>query len=553
VKHKRFFSILAVALILSLLMVVVPAVPASAAPLIFLGDEKGEVGDIITINGTGFIISPHDQRYDIYFCQNELDVGDELDYYDHYYELVRDVYTDPSGSFFPDRLITIPAVLNDGDKSADVQGGIYYFYVTGGGQYVIEAYAEFIVIGITDYSPTKGPVGTEVELSGVGFDGNDEIQFSYDGDHIEVASGGGDRRFRSNGSFTSRVAIPESPAGAHTLTVEDDAGHSGQVEFTVEPQIILSPSPASVGDEVTITGTGFGEDSDIIVYFDGDVIYITGDYDTNNCGSFQASFIVPELVSGTYLAEVEDEEFNLAEAELEVGPGLEISPVTSAETPGYVGDTVELSGSGFLPSHELTITYASTPTAFTTTSLSDGSFSYSFTVPASAAGEHAITVSDGVSVKGVSFFMESTPPEAPEPLLPERDAKADSETEFDWTEVSDASMPITYELQVSTNSQFTADAILVNKIEVPTSTYTLTEDEALESTGEDAPYYWRARAKDAAYNHSDWSSGTPFTVGGGFHMPGWLTYTLIALGAVFIFFLGLWLGRRSTTSEDYYY
>jgi len=554
VKHNRFFSILAVAVILSLLMVAIPAVPASAAEVISLDVEKSEVGDLVTIDGTDFLESiegtpPH--YVDIYFSGDALDVGDEINHYNNVYEIVKSyVPTNEDGEF--SKAIEIPAVLNDSKESADVQGGTYYFYVTYLGAEVIEAYAEFTVIGITDLSPIKGPVGTEVEISGVGFDGNDDIQVLYAGDSIGIASGGGDRRFKANGSFTSRVEIPESIAGEHTLTVEDDGGHSGQVKFTVESQITLSPAPASAGEEVTITGTGFGEDADLIVYFDGDVVYITGDYDTNDCGGFEARFVVPELGPGTYLVEVEDEFFNIAEAALDVGPGLDISPVTSAEAPGNVGDTVELSGNGFVASHELIITYASEPVEFTTTSLTDGSFTYSFTVPPSPAGEHAITVSDGTSTKGVSFFMESTPPEAPASLLPEMDTKADSKAEFDWTDVSDASLPMTYQLQVATNGQFTADSILVSKIELTTSTYTLSDEEELESVGEEAPYYWRVRAKDAASNQSEWSSGTRFTVGVSFSMPGWLLYLLIAIGAIGVFILGYWLGRRSATSEDYW-
>jgi hypothetical protein len=555
VKCKRFFSILTVAVILSLLMVAIPTIPASAASVISLDVEKGEPGDIITISGTDFLASvegtpPH--YVDIYFSSDALDVGDELDYYDHFYEAVKEyVPTDEEGEF--SKTIEIPAVLNDSKNSVDVQGGTYYFYVTYLGEDLIQAYAEFTVIGITDFNPTKGPVGIEVELSGVGFDGNDDIKVAYDGESIDIASGGGDRRFKSNGSFTSRVEIPASVAGLHTLMVEDDAGHSGQVKFTVQPKITLSPSPVSSGAEVTITGTGFGNDSDLIVYFDGDVVYIKGDYDTNGWGSFESTFVVPEMDPGIYLVEVEDEAFNLAAAEIEVGPGLDVSPVTSVLAPGHVGDTVELSGNGFQPNHELTITYSSEPVEFTTTSLSDGSFYYEFKVPASPAGEHAITVSDGTSTKGVSFFMEATPPEAPEPLLPEVDAKADSKAEFDWTDVSDASSPVTYEIQVSNNSQFTAESMFLYKIALTTSTYTLSEDEELSAVGEDTPYYWRVRAVDAASNQSDWSSATPFTVGNSFHMPSWLTYTLIAIGAVFVFFLGIWLGRRSTTSEDYYY
>jgi hypothetical protein len=553
VKHKRFFSILAVAVILSLLMVAIPAMPASATALVFLSVERGQVGDKITVEGSGFTPTTsvdHSYDFDIYFSSDAIVVGDDINYYLHYYKLVKQAaYTDDNGSF--SKVIDIPAVLDDGQNTADVQGGTYYFYITNGAQEEVRASAEFTVLGITDFSPMSGPVGTEVDISGIGFDANDDVQVLYDGDRIDAFSG--DRRFKSNGSFTSRVIIPESTAGEHTIMVEDDGGHSGQVQFSVESLITLDPAPASSGEEVTITGTGFGENANIFVYFDGGVVYITGDYDTNNHGGFESRFIVPEVDPGTYLVEVEDGAFNIAGVELEVGPGLTIDPVTSAASPGNVGDTVELSGNGFQPSHEITITYASDPVTFTTTSMPDGSFSYLLTVPPSTAGEHTITVTDGTSTKDIIFFMESTPPYSPAPLLPEMDTKAAAKAEFDWTDVIDASLPVSYELQVATNSQFTADSILVNKIGLTTSTYTLLTEEKLESASEDAPYYWRVRAKDAASNQSEWTSGTRFTVGLSFHMPGWLLYTLIAIGAILIFFLGLWLGRRSATSDDYYY
>jgi hypothetical protein len=554
VKHKKFFSILAIAVVLSLLMVAIPAVPASAAAVITVDVEKGEPGDLVTVDGTGFLPSIAGQPpyyIDLYFSRDVIDVGEEINYYEHIYEVVKEyIYTDENGEV--SKVIEIPAVLNDSDDMADVQGGTYYFYATYGGEEVVQAYAEFTVIGITDVTPTKGPVGTEVELSGIGFDGNDEITFLYDGESINVVSGGGDRRFKDNGSFTSRVAIPDSLAGAHTLTVEDDGGHSGQVGFTVEPDITLSPDSGSTGDEITIIGTGFGDDSAIVVYFDGDVIYITGDYDTNSFGSFQSRFMVPEIEPGNYLVEVEDNFFNLADAEIDVGPGLDISPATSMEEPGHIGETIELSGSGFQPEHELTITYTSDPQVYYTTSLSDGSFEYSFPAPPSAAGEHTISVSDDLSTRVATFFVESTPPNTPTPLLPEMDTKADSKAEFDWSDVSDDSLPMAYELQVSTNSQFTPDSIVVSKIGLAASTYTLVDAEELSSVSEDAPYYWRVRAKDAASNASDWSSGVRFVVGTSFSMPGWLIYTLIAIGAVLVFFVGLWLGRRPGREEDYW-
>ena len=553
-KHKRFFSILVVAIVLSLLMVAIPAIPASAAPIIVLSVEKGGVGDKITVDGSGFTASSppdHNVDVDIYFSSDKLEVGDEIDYYSNVYYLKQFVSIDENGSFYQPKVIEIPAVLEDSQKSAEVRGGTYYFYITYGGQEEIKAYAEFTVIGVSELNPEEGPVGTTVEIDGVGFDGSDDITVKYDGNEVSIVSG--DRKFKTSGIFTSRIDVPPSVAGAHTITVEDEGGHSGQVQFSVDPQITLSPAPASAGEELTITGSGFGEDADIFVYFAGDEIYIIGDNDTNEFGGFTARFIVPEVEPGSHLVEVEDDAGNAADIELEVGPGLTIEPVTTTSSPGNVGDTVTLTGTGFEASHEITITYASDPVTFITTSLTDGSFEYLLTIPPSAAGEHTITVTDGTSTKEISFFMESTPPEAPAPLLPEMDTKAAAKAEFDWTDVSDASLPMTYELQVATNSQFTADSILVSKIGLTTSTYTLSDEEKLESTSEEAPYYWRVRAKDAASNPSDWSSGSRFTVGLSFHMPGWLLYTLIAIGAILIFFLGLWVGRRSAASEDYYY
>jgi len=54
VKHNRFFSILAAAVILSLLMIAIPVTPVLAAPVILPDVEKGQIGDKITVEGSGF-------------------------------------------------------------------------------------------------------------------------------------------------------------------------------------------------------------------------------------------------------------------------------------------------------------------------------------------------------------------------------------------------------------------------------------------------------------------------------------------------------------------
>ena len=123
--------------------------------------------------------------------------------------------------------------------------------------------------------------------------------------------------------------------------------------------------------------------------------------------------------------------------------------------------------------------------------------------------------------------------------------KADAATYFDWDDVTDDSLPVTYDLQIATDAEFTN--ILLDKTGLTTSEYTLTEEEALESTSEEAPYYWRIRSVDAAFNTSGWTGAGTFTVGFafGFELTGWVLYLLIAVGALVLFFIGLWVGRRT--------
>ena len=93
---------------------------------------------------------------------------------------------------------------------------------------------------------------------------------------------------------------------------------------------------------------------------------------------------------------------------------------------------------------------------------------------------------------------------------------------------------------------------MLNKEGLTTSEYTLTEAEKLESTKKEAPYYWRLRAVDAASNASDWIGAGTFYVGFIFpEIKGWLLYGLIGAGALLLFFLGFWVGRRRDGGEEY--
>ena len=549
-KGNRFLSILSAAIILAMLLVAIPAIPGMAVTGnedIDLVPTNGAVDDYIEVECSGFDTA-EDTIY-FYFSNEEFDVEDDVDDLDSY-ERIAVYYSDAESSFSVD--FDVPEELGDGDEDADVTGGKYYVYATyeSGGEIV--AKAEFSVIGVS-ISPTEGPVNTEVRVSGSGFDDDRSIEIRFGNSTVEISRG--DEETDNDGEFTSYFLVPESTAGDHTVTVEVN-NDEGEGEFTVEPEIEIDPTEGAVDDRVLVNGTGFGYQKDVTITFDGIEV---GEERTNSSGSFEAHVNVPEVSAGEYEIEAEDESNNSASATFTMSTEVNISPTTSASSPGHVGQDVTISGTGFIPDSEIIITYASEPVDYYTTSESDGSFSHTFEVPPSTAGEHTITASDGVSSMSVTFYMESTPPKTPPPLQPFMDSKADSLAYFDWEDVTadiddvvEQSLPITYDLQVATDEDFTD--LLLDIKDIETSEYTLTEEEALESTSSDAPYYWRIRAIDAASNASVWTGAGVFTVGFIFNFPdisGWLLYVLIGVGALVLFFIGFWIGRRGG-GGDYY-
>ena len=268
-KHSKIFRILVLVIILPLLMLAVPATPALAAS-ITLSPTSGEVGTTVTVTGTGFV--------------NGHTIGIEFGGSTRAY-----VTASVAGAFVTTFIVP------------DVAAGIYSVQAVDWDTYLLAATASFTVVAAEiTIDPEEGPVGTEVEISGEGFDSREDIIVEYDGDEVDIESG--DDRTDSSGAFEDTIIIiPESIAGDHTITVTgDDSGYQAEAEFTVESQITISPASGMSGTEVTVTGTGFGRRSGVTIYFEGEEVDISGDEETDRDGSFTATFSVPTSGLGTY-------------------------------------------------------------------------------------------------------------------------------------------------------------------------------------------------------------------------------------------------------------
>jgi hypothetical protein len=501
-KYSRIFCVLVVA-VFSLLVVLIPATPALAQPEITLSPSSGAVGTKVTITGAHFE-SFKNTEIRIFF--DNVEIGNSP------------LFVPDSGTFTT--YFNVPAEADPGVAYVKVST------VLGG-----EVQKSFVVQeSEIELHPGDGVVGTAVTINGRGFYAGGTVTAYYKGG---ATANLGTEAVNSTGEFTYTFSVPDSAAGSHKITVEDVLDNSAEASFKVIPAIIVSPSGGAMGDKVTVSGSGFGDRSDVTVYLDN--VRMATD-DTDKYCSSEVAFNVPIIESGTYDIEVEDGDGNKDRAELDVAAGANLS-----QTAGNVGTPLTVSGVGFKVGGTVTITYDALGVA-TATAGNNGAFSIIFNVPASIGGNHTITITDGTTTITQIFTVESTAPPVPVLLLPEDASKARAEVYFDWEKVDDPS-GVTYTLQVASDADFST--IVLQKEGLTGSDYFIIEEEALQPTLKEAPYYWRVKAVDGASNEGTWSTPRSLYVGSSFTLPSGVLYALIGIGVVLLGFLAFWVGRRT--------
>ena len=627
-KYFKIFRILAVALMLALLAATMPATPALAQAYLYVYPTRGEIGDTFELYGYDFATN---YVYDMYFSGEIASVGEDIDDDVLNYEFLGEITTDLNGEFV-EFFFDVPAELTDGDADERVRGGTYYIYATYANQEDIKARVTFTVevVALITLDPDDGIVGTEVTVTGEGFGDREDLTVEYGGSSVDIESG--DEDTDSAGDFELTILVPESVAGEHTITViGDESDIEVEAEFTVEEKITITPESGASGSAITIEGTGFGDEVDVTITFDGDEVaeettdddgsftvdfnapsMAAGSYDveaededgnsdqvtfdiaaaaislssitgyvgeevtvsgtgfqaskpsisitfdnelvktaaSDAFGAFTASFVVPVRNAGAYQVEVSDGT-NTVEADFSISTSASVSPQTSAASPGSVGVELTVNGVGFSAGRTVTVTYDDSQVA-TATVNTNGTFSVTFKAPVSSGGEHIVIATDAIITTQFSFFMESTPPSTVYPQLPLMDSKLE-DWSFDWCgdatdlskEVTDTSLPVTYTLLIATDESFSEDSTVFTKAGITQSEYTLTGEERLEAGGEEAPYYWKVKAVDAASNER-WSGVGSFYVSGfALKLSQPVIYTLIGVGGLLLFVIGIWLGRRT--------
>ena len=205
----------------------------------------------------------------------------------------------------------------------------------------------------------------------------------------------------ANNTLSLGVSVPSTtPLGTQTVSVTATtegvvAGVASARTATLEVTgltLVASPSTAVAGQAVTVSGSGFstagatvaGAIATVTVGGIAQTLLSNGNAVTtvtmDNSGNLVASFGIPNndvtRTAGTHVLRITDNNNRIGEALITVpSRALTLTPTTSKRS-----STVNYTGSGYIASTTVTITYAGT-TVDTVTADSGGNISGSFTVP----------------------------------------------------------------------------------------------------------------------------------------------------------------------------
>jgi hypothetical protein len=192
---------------LTLLSEITP-VTFSIAPNIRITPSSGLVGATITVTGAGF--APSEPGITVSY--DGLLIGDE-------------VTADANGAWTAS--LKAPAGIR-GRHPVRANGT-----TTHGGDVAAVNFTIGPRIAVT---PLNGAIGSEVTVTGDGFDNAKPVVLTYDGETIIQGTSS------REGGFELKFKVPQGKSGAHVIVVKDTAGDL-QATFTIEGQAPAAPAP----------------------------------------------------------------------------------------------------------------------------------------------------------------------------------------------------------------------------------------------------------------------------------------------------------------------
>jgi hypothetical protein len=201
-------------------------------------------------------------------------------------------------------------------------------------------------------SKTEGNVGDDdLIVSGGGANPFTLVEIYWDGveedDLLTTTSADQNGEYETD---DEDIVIPDDVAGNHTIVVVNQLQTNVWANFTILPDIDLDPDEGLPDDRVEISGTGFGDEEELTVFFDyygwtdeidaGGEDVTRGDPDTSETGNFTTNFDVPDIDEDQWAIEVtvyvNDSAGNFAMANFTVGEYIHADPDEGYPTYGPI-------------------------------------------------------------------------------------------------------------------------------------------------------------------------------------------------------------------------
>jgi len=487
--------------------------------MITLDTVDGPTGTDVTISGIGFY----------------ADRTVTISYYNIIGEKVGTIVASPTGEFSYHLVIPASTAGEHKITAANAEGN--------------QSEATFEVIPAITISRTSAGPGELLNITGTGFGHRSDIIISFGTRGVATA------RTDDYGNFEVECNVPEMKPNPYDVKAEDEDGNLDKAKFTITAGAKLNQTEGSVGSRIAIEGSGFAVGGTVTIDYDK---LRVGTVTADNNGAFNVFFDVPPSIGGEHVITISDgtitKQFAFTlESDAPPVPSL-LLPANNSETraEAYLdwADVID----------------PSAPVIYSLQIASDHNFSsLVLKKEGLAESEYILTKEEQLAAvkQGIPYYWRvkardsannegewSVPwtffvsaPQAPVLQQPTPDIDIEAPVFFNWQSVTSLSPPVTYDLQVATDLNFTA--VILEKKGLLDSEYLSSEEEELPELKQEAPYYWRVKAIDSASNESEWSSLGSFYVGSAFSFPGWAIGTLIGIVVIIVGFIAFRVGRRT--------
>ena len=254
------------------------------------------------------------------------------------------------------------------------------------------ATTSFYIKGVvTEVNPNKGVIGTDVTVKGSGFNDGEVVYVDF-GIHLTITTATTD----NDGNFTATFTVDTQPQGATVITARDSTEQATSL-FEIGPGIILlSPYYGSAGQIVTVHGVGYGNAETVEIGF-GTTSTITNTI-SSGIGTFSATFTVNDQFSGNIIITATGKTSGVYDTTSFSLTAIWISPTSGT---GSVATIITISGTGFTPGAIIPSDSIKVGDGFadwarcvhsTITVNSEGTFSITVALPALPYGSHDIQI-----------------------------------------------------------------------------------------------------------------------------------------------------------------